>query len=103
MWLISAYGKSIVFLRFRILVRIDPAIARNFNSRLHRAVNQLAKETIMSKSTSGSKGRSVPSTPVVASRVQGAVARTTGSVPAGSYVGRIQGAAARNFGKSGSK
>lgn len=57
----------------------------------------------MSKSSSGSKGRSVPSTPVVASRVQGAIARSTGSVPAGSYVGRIQGAAARNFGKSGSK
>lgn len=57
----------------------------------------------MSKTTSGSKGRSVPSTPKVASRVQGALARSTGSVPAGSYVGRIQVAAARNFGKSGGK
>lgn len=57
----------------------------------------------MSKTTSGSKGRSIPSTPKVASRVQGAVARSTGSIPAGSYVGRIQGAAARNFGKSGGK
>jgi len=57
----------------------------------------------MSKTTSGGKGRSIPSTPKVASRVQGAVARSTGSIPAGSYVGRIQRAAARNFGKSGGK
>lgn len=57
----------------------------------------------MSKSSLGSKGRSVPTTPADASRIQGAVARTTGSVPAGSYVGRIQAAAARNSGKSGSK
>jgi hypothetical protein len=85
------------------LVRIELANARNFDRRLHRAIDQLEKETIMSKASSGSKSRSIPSTPTAASRVQGAVARTTGSVPAGSYVGRIQGAAARNFGKSGSK
>jgi len=57
----------------------------------------------MGKSSSGSKGRSVPTTPTAASRVQSAVARSNGSVPAGSYVGRLQSAAARNFGKSGSK
>lgn len=50
------------------------------------------------------QGRTSPTTPSAASRVQGAVARANGgAVPQGSYVGRLQGAAARNFGKSGSK
>lgn len=57
----------------------------------------------MSKS-SNNQGRTSPTTPSVASRVQGTVARTHGgAVPQGSYVGRFQAAAARNFGKSGSK
>lgn len=39
-----------------------------------------------------------------ASRVQAAVARSTGgSVPKGSHVGRLQAAAAKNSGKSGAK
>lgn len=43
-------------------------------------------------------------TPADASRVQGAVARTTGGViPPSSHARRLQSAAARNFGKSGSK
>lgn len=58
----------------------------------------------MSKSSTGSKGRSVPMTQSAAARVQGAVARTNGGgVPAGNYAGRLQAAAARNSGKSGSK
>lgn len=45
-----------------------------------------------------------PTTPAAASRVQGAVAKGNGgTVPKGSYAARMQGAAARNFGKSGSK
>lgn len=43
-------------------------------------------------------------TPADASRVQSAVAKAHGgAVPKGSYVGRLQGAAARHFGKSGGK
>lgn len=43
-------------------------------------------------------------TPTAASRVQKAVAlRTGGNVPEGSVVGRMQRAAVRNYGKSGSK
>lgn len=43
-------------------------------------------------------------TPRSASRVQAAVARSSGgSVPKGSYVGRMQAAGARNHGKSGAK
>lgn len=56
---------------------------------------------------SKSKGKSStikPTSPADASRVQGAVAsKHGGQVPKGSYVGRLQGAAAKNFGKSGSK
>ncbi len=45
-----------------------------------------------------------PTTPSDASRVQSTVARVSkGAVPKGSHVGRLQRAAARNFGKSGGK
>jgi hypothetical protein len=60
-------------------------------------------EDIMSKAQHNQKP--APSTtPRDASRVQAAVARSSGgSVAKGSYVGRMQAAAARNHGKSGSK
>lgn len=42
--------------------------------------------------------------PTDASRVQSAVAKDNGGkVPAGSYVGNLQRAAVRNYGKSGGK
>lgn len=45
-----------------------------------------------------------PTKPSDASRIQGKVALANGGmVPKGSHVGRLQGAAARNFGKSGGK
>ncbi len=57
----------------------------------------------MSKSK-GNCNSSKSTTPADASRAQSAVARENGGqVPKGSYVGRLQGAAAKNFGKSGSK
>lgn len=57
----------------------------------------------MSKS-GNNQGRTTQTTPSAASRTQGAVARTHGgAVPKGSYVGRLQAAAARNFGKPGGK
>jgi hypothetical protein len=60
-------------------------------------------EDIMSKAEHNQK-RASTITPRVASRVQAAVARSSGgSVAKGSYVGRIQAAAARNHGKSGAK
>jgi hypothetical protein len=68
-----------------------------------RFYHSLTKEKLMSK-TGNSQGRATSTTPTVASRVQGSVARSTGgAVPKGSYVGRLQGAAARNYGKSGGK
>lgn len=55
----------------------------------------------MSKS-SNNKGRTTPTSPTAASRAQKAVALThAGTVPKGSYAGRLQAAAARNLGKSG--
>ncbi len=57
----------------------------------------------MSKS-GNNQGRTSPTTPSAAARAQGAVAHTNGgAVPKGSYVGRLQAAATRNFGKSGGK
>lgn len=57
----------------------------------------------MSKS-GNNQGRTTQTTPSAASRTQGSVARTQGgAVPKGNYVGRLQAAVARNFGKSGSK
>lgn len=48
--------------------------------------------------------RSNLTTPTDASRAQGAVAReNNGAIPLNSHVRRLQSAAARNFGKSGSK
>lgn len=56
----------------------------------------------MSKSKSHTSP--VRTTPADASRVQRAVAaQHGGQVPKGSYVGRLQGAAAKHFGKSGGK
>ena len=57
----------------------------------------------MSKASTSSKP--APSTtPQVASRVQAASARANGGkVASGSHASRMQAAAARNFGKSGSK
>lgn len=50
------------------------------------------------------QAKSALTTPAAASRVQGAIAKTHGgSVPTGSYVGKLQRAAARNYGKSGGK
>lgn len=56
-------------------------------------------------SKSGNKNNhSALTTPSAASRAQKAVALANGgATPKGSYVGRLQKAAARNFGKSGSK
>jgi len=52
---------------------------------------------------SNNKGRTTLTSPTAASRAQKAVARTHGGeVPKGNYTGRLQAAAARNFGKSGS-
>lgn len=57
----------------------------------------------MNKSSS-SKGSAAPTTPQAAARVQAAYARAHGGkVPSGGQVARMQAAAARNFGKSGSK
>jgi hypothetical protein len=57
----------------------------------------------MSKSRNN-QGHTVPTTPSAASRVQSAVARTHGGVvPKDSYAGRLQGAAIKNYGKSGGK
>lgn len=57
----------------------------------------------MSKPTNSTKTSNL-TTPKAASRVQAAVAVATGgSVAKGAYVGRLQGAAAGHFGKSGEK
>lgn len=56
---------------------------------------------------SKNKAKSRPAkltTPVDATRVQGIVAgKHGGQVPKGNYVGRLQRAATKNFGKSGGK
>lgn len=60
-------------------------------------------EDIMSKAQHNQKSVAL-TTPSAASRVQAAVARSPGgSVAKGSYVGCLQAAAARNYGKSGAK
>ena len=57
----------------------------------------------MSKPSNNTKTAN-PTTPKAASRVQTAIALATGgSVAKGTYVGRLQGAAASRFGKSGGK
>lgn len=58
----------------------------------------------MSKTTKGVTNTPSPTMPKAASRVQGATARTIGGVVnSGSVVSRMQRAAEKNFGKSGSK
>lgn len=55
-------------------------------------------------STKSQQSKSNLTKPADASRAQSAVAKSNGgNVPVGSYVGRLQGAAVRNYGKSGGK